>query len=102
MSTADFVEEAVKIITDDDVMKVSSHHFKAVVDRATNNGVIATAMVMDAVAAVVSIANTPRELAALVTLIQGATADTIARRLMMIAEQAATSSEAAQAGATVH
>ena len=102
MNTDDFVKEAVEILTDDDVVKISSHYFKAVADRATNNGVIAFAVVMDAVASAVTLADTVDELAAVANLIQDAAMGVIARRLMVIAGQAETSSEAARAGATVH
>lgn len=102
MKKQDILRKAVEIVTDADVMASSNQRYRLVAERAPTNAVLIVSLIIDAVASAVSIADTVDELAAVANLIQDATVDAIARRLMMIAGQAETSSEAAQAGATVH
>lgn len=108
MKTADFTcftDEAVKLLVDDDVIAASSALLKIVAERASSNGAIAAALVMDGVALAASLANTPRELATMTTLIQQATTETLSRRLMMLAQTIHTPTETeamAHASVTVH
>lgn len=102
MDTNDYIKEAAGILTDDDVVKIFSHYFKAIADRAPTNAVLIVSLIIDAVASAATLADTVDDLAAVADLIQDATVHAIACRLMMIAGQAETSSEAAQAGVTVH
>lgn len=102
MEKQNIMGKAVEIAADDDVMASSNQHFRLVAERAPTNAVLIASLIIDAVATVTSIANTAEELAAVTDLIQDATADTIARRLMLIAARSATSQKAAEAGVTVH
>lgn len=99
-----FTDEALKLLVDDDVAAASSALLKIVAERASSNGAIATALIMDSVALAASLANTPDELAVMTTLIRQSTTETLSRRLMMLAHTP-TETEAetlAHAPVTVH
>ncbi len=98
----DFIDEAARLLIDDDVIHASNALLRAVTERASSNGTIAAAMVMDSVALAVSLASTPEELGAMTLLIQDATAETITRRLLMISANAKTAAGATAAHVTVH